>query len=87
MSKAARMNPVKAVMADKYEMPTTLHINLKKFKGLDDYDIGHKCNFSGTGVVRSISKSKDGDSRMEIEVSSLQKGDSNGKAEKEEKGY
>jgi hypothetical protein len=73
MSKVARLNAI-AMTPEKYDMPTDLHVNLNKFKELDDYDVGHKCTFTGTGVVRSISKNKDGDSSMTIDVTSLKKG-------------
>lgn len=73
MSKSAPMNSgLKAMAVEKYEMPTTMEVNLKKFKALDGYDVGEKCTFQCTGTVRSISKSKDGDSRMSIDVSSIQ---------------
>lgn len=74
MTKAARESVLKMATPEKYVMPTTLNVNLKKFKDLDHYDVGHKCTGTFTGVVRSISKRKDGDSHMEIEVSSLKKG-------------
>lgn len=86
MSKAARMTATpKDMPIEKYEMPTTMHVNMKKFKDMDNYDVGHKCTFTGTGVVRSISKRADGDSHMEIEISSLKKGGSDAKETKEEK--
>lgn len=84
MSKAARMDSIANMPIEKYEMPTTLNVNLKKFKDMDNYDVGHKCTGTFTGVVRSISKRKDGDSHMEIEITSLKKAEKP-ESKKEEK--
>jgi hypothetical protein len=54
------------------EMPTSLHVNLKKFKSLDSYDVGDDCQIALMGKVTR--KSKDEYSHdLTIEIQSIDK--------------
>lgn len=52
------------------EMPTSLHVNLKKFKSLDSYDVGDDCKIALMGKVTR--KFKDEYSHdLTIEINSI----------------
>ena len=59
--------PVEAKMA---EMKSTMNVNLKKFKSLNEYDVEDKCEISLMGKVTRISKDEYGHS-MTIEIESI----------------
>lgn len=54
MSSVARVNKKLETSPEKYVPPTTMHVNLKKHKGLADVQVGKKVAFKGHGVVRSL---------------------------------
>lgn len=59
---------VMPVMAEKYERPSSLSVNLKKHAGMDGVsDVGKMIHFKGHGKVTSIHKDDMGH-HMEIDI-------------------
>jgi hypothetical protein len=59
---------------DNYVMPTDMHVNLKKFRSVDDHEVGDKCSGYFEGKVTAINKN-DQSETMTIEITKLEKGD------------
>lgn len=72
MSEATRMKKMKMEMmtVKPEERKSTAYINLKKFKSLDEYNVGDDCQFALMGKVTSINKDEYGQS-MGIEIESI----------------
>lgn len=70
MGVARVTDKLKAAMPEKYEPPTTLHVNLKKHGSMNAGDVGKKVHFRGHGIVESIHKDDMGHT-MRINVKNL----------------
>ena len=63
----ARMNSEKAVSVPEYTPPTCVHVNLKKFKSLDSYNVWDTVNCMMKCKITSIRKDKE-TSTMDMDV-------------------
>ncbi len=70
MAGVAKVNSKLPAMPEKYEMPTTLHVNVQKHPQMAKADVGKAVRFMGHGVVQSIHKDAT-EHRMEIAVKKL----------------
>lgn len=71
MPGAARINEkLKPPVATAYDMPTTVHVNLKNHPSMNASDVGKKIHFQGHGMVQSVHKDET-EHRMVIAVKKL----------------
>lgn len=71
MAGTARMKKVDMpMMAKPEEMKSTISVNLKKFKELNEYDVDDSCRLVLTGKVTRVSKDEYGHS-MSIEIDDM----------------
>ena len=71
MAGATRMKKLDMpMMAKPEEMKSTMNINLKKFKYLNEYDMGDDCQLALSGKVTRINKDEYGHS-MTIEINGI----------------